>query len=341
MGGESSGQRTREATTTMVPAHQPSMHCWRRVLLHQSLLSCKSLGNLQENLVTLQSRLSFPATGPPDPGRVSEGYQKGSLKGSLKGFWRGQPRTPSKTLQSPLQRPLLKQFWNPSGVGGSCSRKWKSWHCRSQVKMVGTPYLGGPCYRGVHTDLATGESFHLSVKCLASVWLLSSNFLETVCKVLYSSQKTLHKHLVFFFFLQARRHCTRSVNPVCTRTGAAKAARGCACLLCSPYWGAKAHSNVSIVITSVTWRNADYYITSRLPFMGGHSPMAEKQAYHHLFFSDYIPPKITFQLHKPRISGIAFLQNYISHSCLWFRELHGKSVWEWFSWRISFQLHKV
>ena len=28
------------------------------------------------------SRLSFPATGPPDPGRVSEG----SLKGSLKGF---------------------------------------------------------------------------------------------------------------------------------------------------------------------------------------------------------------------------------------------------------------
>ena len=34
----------------------------------------------------LFSRLSFPATGPPDPGRVSEGFEKGSLKGSLKGF---------------------------------------------------------------------------------------------------------------------------------------------------------------------------------------------------------------------------------------------------------------
>ena len=33
--------------------------------------------------VTEVSRLSFPATGPPDPGRVSEGFQKGSLKGSL------------------------------------------------------------------------------------------------------------------------------------------------------------------------------------------------------------------------------------------------------------------
>ena len=29
----------------------------------------------------LRSRLSFPATGPPDPGRVSEGFEKGSLKG--------------------------------------------------------------------------------------------------------------------------------------------------------------------------------------------------------------------------------------------------------------------
>ena len=36
------------------------------------------------------SRLSFPATGPPDPGRVSERLQKGSQngvsEGSLKGF---------------------------------------------------------------------------------------------------------------------------------------------------------------------------------------------------------------------------------------------------------------
>ena len=35
-----------------------------------------------------RSRLSFPATGPPDPRRVSEGSLKGSLKASLKGLWR-------------------------------------------------------------------------------------------------------------------------------------------------------------------------------------------------------------------------------------------------------------
>ena len=38
---------------------------------------------------TLGSRLSFPATEPPDPRRVSEAFQKGSLKGFrrvLEGF---------------------------------------------------------------------------------------------------------------------------------------------------------------------------------------------------------------------------------------------------------------
>ena len=35
----------------------------------------------RKELDTLVSRLSFPATGPPDPGRVSEGFEKGSLKG--------------------------------------------------------------------------------------------------------------------------------------------------------------------------------------------------------------------------------------------------------------------
>ena len=39
-------------------------------------------------LKALASRLSFPATEPPDPRRVSEGFQKGFLKGSLKGFRR-------------------------------------------------------------------------------------------------------------------------------------------------------------------------------------------------------------------------------------------------------------
>ena len=33
-------------------------------------------------------KTSFPASGPPDPGKVSEGFEKGSLKGSLKGFRR-------------------------------------------------------------------------------------------------------------------------------------------------------------------------------------------------------------------------------------------------------------
>ena len=36
----------------------------------------------------LCSRLSFPATEPPDPRRVSEGFEKGVSEGSLKGFRR-------------------------------------------------------------------------------------------------------------------------------------------------------------------------------------------------------------------------------------------------------------
>ena len=62
--------------------------------------------------MVLESRLSFPATGPPDPGNVSEGVSEGVFEGSLKGFRRG---------------PLLKPFQNPSetpsetlpGSGGS------------------------------------------------------------------------------------------------------------------------------------------------------------------------------------------------------------------------------
>ena len=95
----------------------------------------------REDLRDLRSRLSFPAMGPPEPGRVSEAFQKGSLKGLcrvfegfLKAFRRGPRLTPSKSLQKPfknpsetpqrpLQRPLLKRFWNPSGVRGSRSSK--------------------------------------------------------------------------------------------------------------------------------------------------------------------------------------------------------------------------
>ena len=64
----------------------------------------------------LNSRLSFPATDPPDPRRVSEAFQKGFLKGSLKGFRRVsegfQKLTPSKTLLKPLADP----FENPSAT---------------------------------------------------------------------------------------------------------------------------------------------------------------------------------------------------------------------------------
>ena len=51
----------------------------------------------------LDSRLSFPATGPPDPVRVSEGFQKGSLKGSQKGSLKG-------FLKGFRRGPLLKPF---------------------------------------------------------------------------------------------------------------------------------------------------------------------------------------------------------------------------------------
>ena len=75
----------------------------------------------------LLSRLSFPATGPPNP----EGFQTGSLKGLsrvFEGFLKGSSadpcENPSKTLQRPfqrpLQRPLLKPFGNLSGVRESC-----------------------------------------------------------------------------------------------------------------------------------------------------------------------------------------------------------------------------
>ena len=52
--------------------------------LSASILEGHALVAAKRPYLTLRSRHSFPATGPPDPGRVSEG----SLKGSLKGFRR-------------------------------------------------------------------------------------------------------------------------------------------------------------------------------------------------------------------------------------------------------------
>ena len=74
------------------------------------------------------SRLSFPATEPPDPRRVSEGFNPRTPEGFQKGFRRvsegfskgfrrvlegvsrGPFANPSKTLQRPLLRPFLKPF---------------------------------------------------------------------------------------------------------------------------------------------------------------------------------------------------------------------------------------
>ena len=47
----------------------------------------------------------IPATEPPDPRRVSEGFQKGSLKGSLKGFKRVFEGVSRRTLQNPFKNP--------------------------------------------------------------------------------------------------------------------------------------------------------------------------------------------------------------------------------------------
>ena len=66
---------------------------------------------------TVGSRLSFPATEPPDARRVSEGFQKGAQKGSLKGsrrvsegFEKGPELTPSKTLRKPFIDPFRDPF---------------------------------------------------------------------------------------------------------------------------------------------------------------------------------------------------------------------------------------
>ena len=51
------------------------------------------------------SRLSFPATELPDPGRVSEGFLEGSLKG-FEGSRAFKPKDPSKPLQHAFQEPF-------------------------------------------------------------------------------------------------------------------------------------------------------------------------------------------------------------------------------------------
>ena len=70
------------------------------------------------------SRLSFPATEPPDPRRAPEGFEKGVSEvvsevvseGFSKGFRRGPRMIPSKTPLKPLQNPcktLQRPFQRP------------------------------------------------------------------------------------------------------------------------------------------------------------------------------------------------------------------------------------
>ena len=109
--------------------------------------------DIRLRLLGLQdSRLSFPATEPPDRRRVPEGFQKGSVKGSLKGFrrvvegfWkafrRGQPRTLLKPFETPSETPsetpfetLLKPFWGPGSVAGN-----ESLDARPRLGLLGLP----------------------------------------------------------------------------------------------------------------------------------------------------------------------------------------------------------
>ena len=74
------------------------------------------------------SRLSFPATGPPDPGtdfkaprslthhrfrHLLEGLSKGSWR-RFEGVWKGPRLTPSKTFQKTFRDPFRDPFWHPS-----------------------------------------------------------------------------------------------------------------------------------------------------------------------------------------------------------------------------------
>ena len=79
--------------------------------------------------------------------QTPEGFQEGLRRGLWRGLWRvlegfekGSAEDPSETLlkpfenswETPSETPSLKPFWNPSGVRGFCSRKWKSWRDKTK-----------------------------------------------------------------------------------------------------------------------------------------------------------------------------------------------------------------
>ena len=92
-----------------------------------------------------ESRLSFPATGPPDPGTdfkapgslthhrfdtFLKGFRR-VLEGVLKGFWRVLRLAPSKTLlETPSETPSRNHFRNPSGVREFWCRNERLWGFR-------------------------------------------------------------------------------------------------------------------------------------------------------------------------------------------------------------------
>ena len=92
----------RELKYWVIPAESQSWSSWiegisrngQAVLVGLNEMDLTAEGHLPRvdvfpaaaELNPFRSRLSFPSTEPPDPRRVSEGFQKGSLKVSLKGF---------------------------------------------------------------------------------------------------------------------------------------------------------------------------------------------------------------------------------------------------------------
>ena len=64
--------------------------------------------------MSVSSQLSFPATEPPDPRRVSEGFPKGFFEGVSEGvsegFSKGSRRVSEGSQKGPQLRTLLKPF---------------------------------------------------------------------------------------------------------------------------------------------------------------------------------------------------------------------------------------
>ena len=100
----------------------------------------------------------IPATEPPDPRRVFEGFLKGSLKGSLKGFEgssylsaEGLFRTPSKSLREPFENPFQK-----------VSKSRMRWASRGL--KISFPGSRGPLAGNESLEAITKNTLHLATQ---------------------------------------------------------------------------------------------------------------------------------------------------------------------------------